>query len=324
MNWYYAQGDQRQGPVSDSELDALIAAGTVNENTLVWKEGMANWAPLKEARSTGPAGEQAPPGWIRCTATGRYFPPEEIVYLDGKPYSAAAKAGVLQGVMQTGSLPTSEVGRNGPAWENRAELGFFPSIMQTVKAVLLEPASSFAYMKREGGLGNPLGYYVLLSWLGFLVAALYNVVFQGIFNPLAHNSQAPISPFAMSATVMGVMVVVLPIFSVIGAFIMAGVFHLSLMLFQGARQPFEATFRTFCYAFGSVAPLQLIPGCGSTIGFIWGVVAMCIGIAKVHEINTGRGVAAVLVPLAVCCIAAILFYAVIIAAAVGAVRAGQH
>jgi hypothetical protein len=86
MSWYYAQGDQRKGPVTEAEFDTLIAAGTITAETLVWKEGMANWAPLKEVRPAGAGAETAPPGWIRCTATGRFFPPEDIVYIEGKTY----------------------------------------------------------------------------------------------------------------------------------------------------------------------------------------------------------------------------------------------
>jgi hypothetical protein len=324
MNWYYALGDQRQGPVSESELDALIASGKINENTLMWKEGMANWAPLREVRAAGAQSGEAPPGWIRCTATGRYFPPEEIVYLDGKPYSAAAKPGVLQNVLQTGALPTTEVGRTGPAWENRQQLGFFPAIVQTVRSILLDPAVAFSTMKREGGFGNPLGFDVLLSWAGFIAAAIYNVGLQGLTGSLAPRSQAPFNPMAMSAVVMGVLVVLMPLLTVISAFIGSGVLHLSLMLCQGAKQPFETTFRTHCYVMGAVAPLQFIPVCGAYAAIVWAAVALCIGMAKAHEINTGRAVLAVLLPMAVCCLASGFLIASSIGIAAAAAQGGHH
>ena len=76
MNWYYDQGGQRQGPIPEAELDRLLASGTITLSTLVWCEGMADWAPLGKARAASGAGaESVPEGWIRCTATGRYFPP---------------------------------------------------------------------------------------------------------------------------------------------------------------------------------------------------------------------------------------------------------
>ena len=50
MTWYYALGNERQGPIDDAALDRLIAAGTVTPDTLVWKAGMADWQPLSQAR----------------------------------------------------------------------------------------------------------------------------------------------------------------------------------------------------------------------------------------------------------------------------------
>ena len=50
MTWYYAVGNERQGPVDDATLDRLIATGTVTPDTLVWKAGMADWQPLSQAR----------------------------------------------------------------------------------------------------------------------------------------------------------------------------------------------------------------------------------------------------------------------------------
>jgi len=50
MTWYYALGNERQGPIDDAALDRLVAAGTVTPDTLVWKAGMADWQPLSQAR----------------------------------------------------------------------------------------------------------------------------------------------------------------------------------------------------------------------------------------------------------------------------------
>jgi len=322
MNWYYAQGDQRQGPVSDSELDALLAAGTINENTLVWKEGMANWTALKEARPSGAAAD-VPPGYIRCTATGRFFPPEEIVYLDGKPYSAAAKPGVLQGVLQTGTLPSSELERTGPAWENRETLGFFPAVWQTIRGALIEPAATFSNMRREGGLGAPLGYFIMTSWAGGLVTLLFQFLIQMGTRSAMPQGQSQAFPMVWGAGFFIGWALLMPVALVIGSFITAGIFHLSLMICQGAKQPFETTYRTYCYASGSAAALQLIPVCGAYASGIWGLVSLCIGIARTHEITTGRAVLAILLPSAVCCIA-IVFIIIAVAGAIAASQGAHH
>lgn len=323
MTWYYAQGDQRQGPVSDSELDALLAAGTINESTLVWKEGMANWTPLKEARPTTP-GAEVPAGWIKCTATGRYFPPEEIVYLDGKPYSAAAKGAVLQGVMQTGTLPSADQNRTGPPWEHREQLGFFPAMWETIRGVLTDPANTFANMRREGGLGGPMIYYILLGWVGGVAALLYQFFFQSGLAALARNENNP--AFQMMGTGIFVVIyaVLMPIIIVIFSFIGSGVLHLSLMLCQGAKQPFETTYRTYCYVLGSTTLLQVIPFCGGLASLVWAIVAMSIGVSRTHEITTGRAVLSVLLPLIVCCVGFVALFMMLGFAAAFASQAGHH
>jgi hypothetical protein len=50
MTWYYAIGNERQGPIDDAALDRLIATNVVTADTLVWKAGMADWQPLSQAR----------------------------------------------------------------------------------------------------------------------------------------------------------------------------------------------------------------------------------------------------------------------------------
>lgn len=45
-DWYYAIGQDRYGPVAESEVKALIAAGTLRSDSLVWRAGMAEWTPL--------------------------------------------------------------------------------------------------------------------------------------------------------------------------------------------------------------------------------------------------------------------------------------
>ncbi len=46
--YYYAINGQQAGPVSFEVLQSLFANRTVNKESLVWKQGMDNWKPLKE------------------------------------------------------------------------------------------------------------------------------------------------------------------------------------------------------------------------------------------------------------------------------------
>ena len=46
-DWYYAENNEQRGPVLESELKGLLA-GKLPPDTLVWKEGMANWSPATQ------------------------------------------------------------------------------------------------------------------------------------------------------------------------------------------------------------------------------------------------------------------------------------
>ena len=48
VTYFYAFEGQQQGPVSFERLQELFAARAVNRDTLIWKQGMSGWAPLRE------------------------------------------------------------------------------------------------------------------------------------------------------------------------------------------------------------------------------------------------------------------------------------
>lgn len=45
MDWYYAEGQERRGPISEADLNAKIAAGQITRETLVWNQTFAQWQP---------------------------------------------------------------------------------------------------------------------------------------------------------------------------------------------------------------------------------------------------------------------------------------
>ncbi len=47
--WYYAEGQQRQGPLLVEELRQRFQRGEISLTTLVWREGYPQWKPVSEA-----------------------------------------------------------------------------------------------------------------------------------------------------------------------------------------------------------------------------------------------------------------------------------
>lgn len=44
--WYYTLNNQQVGPVEEAEIKKLVASGVITPATMLWTNGMANWAPI--------------------------------------------------------------------------------------------------------------------------------------------------------------------------------------------------------------------------------------------------------------------------------------
>src|SRR5262249_44534738 len=84
MAWYYAEAGQQAGPVDDAQLEQLLQSGRIQPDTLVWREGMANWQPYGQVRpsaqatsnpsvSAAVASPGAAAGQVVCAECGRLF-----------------------------------------------------------------------------------------------------------------------------------------------------------------------------------------------------------------------------------------------------------
>ena len=260
------RGTTSLGVFSEEQVREGLSAGRFAPTDIGWREGMPSWQPLSQfPEFAGTAAPAAPP-------------------------------------VQPGAAPTSTpVGtRTGLPWERRQERGFFNAFIETLSIVLTKPAEAFSVMKREGGLGEPLIYALIGGCVGGIASFFFSLGFQslGLFTDRHSNSLAAMAGMGVGSAAM---VIVLPLFLVIGLFIGSAIVHLCLMVVGGANQSFETTFRVLAFSQGSAGPLQIIPVCGGLISGVWAVVCNCIGLARAHETDTGRAVLAVFLPLIVCC-----------------------
>ncbi len=102
MSWYYADGQEQKGPVDEVALKALVSDGTVTNETLIWKEGMANWTPYGQVMAGGGA-VTAGAGGIICAQCGSQFSLDQVVRF-GESYVCAACKPTFVQRMQEGGL----------------------------------------------------------------------------------------------------------------------------------------------------------------------------------------------------------------------------
>jgi hypothetical protein len=220
--------------------------------------------------------------------------------------------------ISAGGPPGGDEERNGPAWEWIGQIGFFKAFFLTMKEVLITPGVTFRRAIREGSLGKPLGFYILLEMLSyFFVNSLFvllmvpgldvqmNNMMEMIYQvfpdeqsreqvmealKIIEEAMADYHPFAVSS--IGVYFVS----CFFRVFIYALLAHAFLALFGGAQASFEATFRVFAYTMGAVAVLKMIPVCGQAIALlIWFPIILYYGLKEMHETDTWRVVMALIV-----------------------------
>jgi hypothetical protein len=189
--------------------------------------------------------------------------------------------------------------RTGLPWENRNGKGAVSAFVETLQMVLTRPAEAFSIMKREGGLGESLLYGLIGGCLGVIVSFLFSFAMHAM--GIAFGARNMWSSFGLLGAGGMALLILVPIFVVVGLFIGAAIVHLCLMIVGGARHSFETTFRVVAYNHGSTGVLQMVPFCGGIIAGVWAIVVSCIGLARAHETETWRAVVAVFLPLIVCC-----------------------
>jgi hypothetical protein len=170
---------------------------------------------------------------------------------------------------------------------------------------LTAPDSFFRRLPVTGGIGDPLFYGLIVSYIGLLAATLYSAVFDATFGSSFGNfgdrpELARLLPFIQGGVGIVVRLIVGPISIVIGFFIWAGILHLLLLAFGGGGRGFEATFRVVAYA-STTSLIAIVPICGSLVGPIYGIVVTIIGLSAVHGDSKGKAAAAVLLPWVLCC-----------------------
>lgn len=218
-------------------------------------------------------------------------------------------------------------GRPGLPWD-RERTG--NALVETTKRLVKAPGEAFAEVREKGDYLAPVLYALIFGTFGAVLYQIWQLLFGAamsgpLVDTLPPEMRAPFAEaFAPSVAGLVVGLVFAPIGAVIGLFIGAGIYHLFLLLVGGTRNStagFEGTVRAVAYASTSNLA-QLIPVIGILVAVVWSLVLNVIGLARIHNTTTGRALAAVLLPILVCCLCGLLV--VFAAGGIGALAMGAN
>jgi hypothetical protein len=180
MHWYYSIKEERQGPVTAGDLAALLTKGTVNGQTLVWRDGLPDWVPLStvtaELGAVPPSLASATlPGAVlpgksqRCDECGFLFPSAEILALNGIHVCARCKPVFIQKLKE--GVPFG--GAHG-VWRRKREMVVALEATLPDRCVKCNADTSGKRLKRQLFWHHPL-LYIMIIFPGLLIYALVAV-----------------------------------------------------------------------------------------------------------------------------------------------------
>ena len=207
--------------------------------------------------------------------------------------------------------PTGGSGNGqGNPWEQRERLGLVAGFLETVKLFVTSPGEAFARTRRRGDYISPLVFAVLIGWAGAVISRIWSLLFgASLFSFFPGDAAEQFGPF-LALQGMGFLftLILAPVCIAIFLFLWSGILHLCLVVVNAlgsSESGFEGSFRATSYA--SVAQLaHIVPIVGGLIAMIWSIFLLVVGLSDLHRTSQGKALAAVLIPVVLCCVCGVV------------------
>jgi len=201
--------------------------------------------------------------------------------------------------------PTAPV-RPPIPWEDPARPKF-AAFFETVKLLYTRTREAYERMPLTSDVLKPYLFGILAGWIGTAIGTVWQMSLQSVMQGILANlpSSSGVSPndygFIASFVRGPILIAMAPVLTAVGILVATVIYHVFLMLVGAGKGGFAATMRVACYA-QAAALFQIVPGCGSTVGAIVGLLFLIVGFAVVHRISNARATTAVLLPAFLCCV----------------------
>ncbi|HSB63584.1 MAG TPA: Yip1 family protein [Thermoanaerobaculia bacterium] len=192
----------------------------------------------------------------------------------------------------------------GLPWETKA-LGPEP-FFETAKLFVTAPDQAWRLTRETGDFTRPLLFGVIVGWVGLVFNAVWGAMIGVPW--LRYVPEQYRGYMGRAGGGIVAQVILGPLFIALGLFIGSAIFHVAFMIvgaLRGSRSQFEGTFRAVSYS--SIAHIAyVIPFVGGLVALVWRIYLMMLGVQQLHKTTQGKALAGILLPIALCCVCAIL------------------
>ncbi len=192
MPWYYAENGQQTGPVTDEQFQSLVAMGAVRGDTLVWRDGMANWLPYSAA--VAPSATEPMPvpptvggaGGVVCAECRQTFPVEQTIRFGDAFVCSNCKSTYVQKLREGAITTTPGVVRYAGFWIRFVAKfidGLIVGVPMMIVFFLIGAGGAMGFAPPPGGAPTgatmfaALGMQLAFQAIAIVLGAAYNVYF---------------------------------------------------------------------------------------------------------------------------------------------------
>jgi uncharacterized RDD family membrane protein YckC len=195
MQWYYAEDNKQVGPFSDEDFKDLTSSGKVTAETLVWHEGMPQWAaygslsgpapeiqsePADAAAKAAPAAPDGAKGTGTCVECGKEFPLEDMIQYEHSTVCAECKPTFFQRLQEGASVPGTM--DYGGFWIRFAAKFLDGIIMSVVNTAVSFIATALGVAAAQAGSPEAaLGLQMIVIVIQLCLRIAYDTFFVGKF-----------------------------------------------------------------------------------------------------------------------------------------------
>ena len=192
----------------------------------------------------------------------------------------------------------------GLPWETQA-IGPEP-FFETAKLFITAPDRAWRLTREAGDFTRPLLFGVIVGWVGLVFSAVWGAMIGAPW--LRYVPEQYRGYLGRAGGGIVAQIILGPLFIALGLFIGSAIFHVSFLIvgaLRGSKSQFEGTFRAVSYS--SIAHIAyVIPLVGGLVALVWRIYLMVLGVQQLHKTTQGKALAGILLPVALCCVCAIL------------------